>query len=257
MNFVKFTLRDSIGYITLCRSEKRNALNAAFIIELKTAFREAEQNPLVKLIVINAEGDAFCAGADLEYMASLRDNTYEENLADSTMLMELFHAIYTCEKITLACVEGPAIAGGCGLATVCDFVFCTPESLFGYPEVKIGFVPALVSVFLVRRVGEAKAKELLLTGELIVAESAQKIGLVNYIVDPKTIQENVFIFASGLCKKTSLNSVQVTKKLILEVQNLNLHSGLELAAKRNAEVRESADFKKGLTAFLKKEKPLW
>jgi methylglutaconyl-CoA hydratase len=257
MGFVAYSLKNRIGTITLNRPEKRNALNALFVAELTDVFSQAEQDPAVKIIILAANGEAFCAGADLEYMESLLQNSFEENLQDSQNLMGLFKKIYSCSKVTIACVQGHAIAGGCGLATVCDFVFSTPESLFGYTEVKIGFVPALVSVFLVRRLGESRTKELLLTGELLAAPKALEIGLVNFISDSGQIMEKVIIFATGLCQNTSSNSIQVTKELIIEIQNLDLHSGLELAAVKNAEVRASEDFKKGIQAFLRKEKPSW
>ncbi len=257
MNYVTYISKNRIGYITLNRPEKRNALNFAFIAELKEVFLEAEKDDSVKVLVLKANGETFCAGADLEYMESIQHNSFKENLADSTHLMELFRQIYLCPKIVIACVQGHAIAGGCGLATVCDFVFSAPESLFGYTEVKLGFIPALVSVFLLRKIGEAKSKELLLTGNLIKATDAQKIGLINFVVDSNEIEEKVFTFANNLCNTVSENSLNNTKKLISDIQNLNLKSGLELAALKNAEVRESDDFKNGMLAFLKKEKSNW
>jgi methylglutaconyl-CoA hydratase len=257
MEYVRYRIEEKTAFITLSRPLKRNALNALFVAELTAVFSKAEEDTAVKVIVLNAEGEAFCAGADLEYLESLQKNSFEENLQDSKNLMVLFEKIYTNSKVTIACVQGHAIAGGCGLATVCDFVFTTPESLFGYTEVKIGFVPALVSVFLVRRIGAGRSKELLLAGDLISAETALKIGLVTFIEPSGLIQQKVSTFASNVSKNTSGNAVYVTKKLISEVQKLDLHSGLELAAVTNAEVRESDDFKKGLNAFLNKEKPAW
>lgn len=257
MEYVDYRIEAKIAFITLNRPSKRNALNALFVSELTAVFSNAEADSAVKVIVLNAEGEAFCAGADLEYLESLRKNSYEENLQDSKNLMLLFEQIYTSQKVTIACVQGHAIAGGCGLATVCDFVFTTPESLFGYTEVKIGFVPALVSVFVVRRIGEGRSKELLLTGDLISADKALKIGLVSFIEAADAIRDKVLSFAVSIVKNTSGNAVLITKKLISEVQKLDLHSGLELAAATNAEVRESDDFKKGLNAFLNKEKPAW
>ena len=257
MDYVRYLVEDRIAFVTLNRPLKRNALNGHFVSELTTVFSDAEADSNVKVIVLNAEGEAFCAGADLEYLESIRKNSFEENLQDSKNLMVLFEGIYTSKKVTIACVEGHAVAGGCGLATVCDFVFTTPASLFGYTEVKIGFVPALVSVFLVKRIGEGRCRELLLSGNLIAAETALRIGLVTFMEEAELIRQKVLTFARDISKNTSGNAVFVTKKLISEVQKLDLHSGLELAAVRNAEVRESNDFKKGLNAFLNKEKPLW
>lgn len=257
MEYVTYISKDRIGYITLNRPEKRNALNFVFIAELKATFLLAEKDPAVKVLVLKANGEVFSAGADLDYMESLQHNTFEENLKDSTHLMELFRQIYLCPKIVIACVHGHAIAGGCGLATVCDFVFSTPDALFGYTEVKLGFIPALVSVFLLRKIGEARSKELLLTGELIKATDAQKTGLINFVVDSSEIEEKVYMFADNLCKTTSESSLAATKNLLSKIQNSDLNSALELAALRNAEIRESEDFKNGIHAFLKKEKSNW
>lgn len=257
MKFVKFELKDRVGYVILNRPEKRNALNAEFVEELKTTFRNAEKDTSVKVIVIKANGDAFCAGADLGYLKTLQTNSYEENLADSTALMELFQLIYSLKKVVIAQVEGHAIAGGCGLATVCDFVFAVPEVKFGYTEVKIGFIPAIVSLFLLRKIGEAKSKELLLSGHLIDSSVAHKFGLVNYISPLVEIDEKVFIFAQKLCLENSSQSMEMTKKLISNVQHLSISDGLKLAAAENAKARETEDCKKGITAFLNKEKIKW
>ncbi len=257
MHFATYHSQDRIGYVTLNRPEKRNALNAVFITELKEAFLAAENDNACKVIILQAKGDAFCAGADLEYMESLRTNTFEENFKDSSHLMELLQQIYLCSKIVIASVNGHAIAGGCGLASVCDFSFSTDKALFGYTEVKLGFIPALVSVFLLRKIGEARTKELLLTGDLINAGEAQRIGLINYVVEASDLVEKVFIFASNLCKNASGNSLSQTKRLITDIQNLDLNSSLELAARKNAEIRNSDDFRKGIQSFLNKDKLSW
>jgi len=156
MRLVKYTVEDRVGYISLNRPEKRNALSYEMVTELKQAFNNAEEDESCKVIILQAEGKVFCAGADLAYLQQLQNNTYEENLEDSTHLMELFKQIYTSSKIVIAKVHGHAIAGGCGLATVCDFSFTVPEAKFGYTEVKIGFIPAIVKVFLLRKIGEGK-----------------------------------------------------------------------------------------------------
>ena len=157
-NFVNYNCKERVGYITLNRPEKRNALNAQFVTDLKEAFTHAEKDNDCKVIVLKTKGDAFCAGADLAYLKELQSNSYDENLADSTHLMELFQQIYTLPKVVIAQIQGHAIAGGCGLASVCDLAIATTESKFGYSEVKIGFIPAIVSVFLIKQIGVAKAK---------------------------------------------------------------------------------------------------
>ena len=177
----EYAVSDRIAYITLNRPEKRNALNQELVNALRDAFEKAESDQAVKVIVLKANGDSFCAGADLGYLQQLQKFSYDENLADSKNLRDLFLQIYTSGKVVVAEVQGSAIAGGCGLATVCDFVFSAPEAKFGYTEVKIGFIPAIVMVFLLRKIGEGKSKELLLSGKLISAEDARNMGLVNHI----------------------------------------------------------------------------
>ncbi len=150
MEYVNYHYKDRIAYITLNRPNKRNALNFEVVTQLKNHFNKAEEDNNVKVVVLKAEGDVFCAGADLEYLQQLQKNTYEENLKDSTNLMELYRTIYSLKKVVIAQVNGHAIAGGAGLVSVCDFAFSVPDANFGYTEVKIGFIPAIVMVFLLR-----------------------------------------------------------------------------------------------------------
>ncbi|WP_420388643.1 enoyl-CoA hydratase/isomerase family protein [Roseivirga sp.] len=257
MNFVEYTVKDRIGTITLNRPDKRNALNERVVSELKQAFARAAEDDSVKVIVLAARGSAFCAGADLAYLQQLQQNTYEENLADSSHLKELFYQIYTHPKVVIAKIQGHAIAGGCGLATVCDFSFAVEEAQFGYTEVRIGFIPAIVKVFLLRKIGEGKSKELLLSGELITAQEAKGFGLINHVVQPDELDEKVSEFARKLVKKNSGQSMQFTKQMIAAVQEMGLEEGLDYAAEQNAKARASEDCQKGIAAFLNKEKPSW
>jgi methylglutaconyl-CoA hydratase len=257
MKFVKVEIKERVGYIILNRPDKRNALNAEFVEELKSAFSAAEKNDAIKVIVLKANGSAFCAGADLGYLKTLQANTYQENLEDSRNLMELFKLIYQLKKVVIAQVEGHAIAGGCGLATVCDFVYAVPDIKFGYTEVKIGFIPAIVSLFLLRKIGETRGKELLLSGDLIDTLEGEKYGLVNKIAPSIEIAEKVFIFAKRLCEQNSEQSMSLTKQLIANVQNISISEGLELAATENAKARETNDCKNGIAAFLNKENLTW
>lgn len=255
--FITLAVRERIGWITLNRPEKRNALNFTLVTELRDAFAKAEADERVKVIVLKAEGKAFCAGADLEYLQRLQTFTYEENLADSTNLMELYRSIYRNRKIVIAQIEGAAIAGGCGLATVCDFAFAIPEATFGYSEVKIGFIPAIVMAFLIRKTGETRAKELLLSGETINAETAARYNLINRVIDNDLISGFVREFALKLCTQNSSASMEFTKKMIGDVPSLPLDDGLRFAAKMNAHARGTEDCKKGIAAFLNKEKLEW
>lgn len=257
MSLVEYCTTDRIATITLNRPEKRNALNGTMVSALKAAFVRATNDESAKVIILKGNGKVFCAGADLEYLQELQRNTYEENLEDSNNLKDLFLAIYSNPKVVIAQVHGHAIAGGCGLATVCDFVYTVPDAGFGYTEVKIGFVPAIVKVFLLRRVGEGKAKELLLTGEWINAKKALEIGLVNKIVNEKELEEVVQEFALSLCENNSGQSMALTKKMIAEIQSMDLKDATDYAAKMNAQARSTEDCKRGIAAFLNKEELKW
>jgi methylglutaconyl-CoA hydratase len=257
MEYIQYSVANRIGYITLNRPDKRNALNYEVVAELKRAFNTAAEDASVKVIVLKANGKAFCAGADLAYLQQLQKNTYEENLADSSHLKELFHQIYTLNKVVIAQIEGHAIAGGCGLATVCDFSFSVPDAKFGYTEVRIGFIPAIVKVFLLRKIGEAKSKQLLLTGELIDANEAKVVGLINEVVSANEIQEKVASFAQMLIKNNSGQSMTFTKQMIAKVQGMSLEDGLQYAAEMNATARASEDCRKGIASFLNKEPIEW
>jgi methylglutaconyl-CoA hydratase len=257
MEYILTEKKDRIHEIILNRPDKRNALSSEFVKELREAVNEANDDDNIRVLLISARGKAFSAGADLAYLQQLQNNSYEENLADSSNLMELFHSIYYHNKIVIAQVEGHALAGGCGLATVCDFVFSVPEAKFGYTEVKIGFIPAIVMFFLLRKIGEAKSRELLLTGKLINAEEAKSFGLINEIIAPEQIGEYVRNFALGLCKDTSPQAVALTRKMIADIQHLPARAALEYAAAQNAHARATNDCKKGIGAFLNKQDIVW
>jgi methylglutaconyl-CoA hydratase len=257
MNLVTYHTQDRIGYITLNRPEKRNALSHELVQELKQAFAQAEKDEGAKVIVLKANGEAFCAGADLAYLQQLQKFSLEENIADSNHLKELFLQIYQLKKVVIAQVQGHALAGGCGLATICDFVFAIPEAKFGYTEVKIGFIPALVSIFLIRKIGEQKAKQLLLSGDLIQGEETIRLGLVNFLASKENLEQEVTNYAQRLIKNNSGQSMQLTKRLIADVQSMQLQEALDFAANQNAQARATDDCKKGIAAFLNKAEFNW
>lgn len=257
MKLIDYSVKDRIGFITLNRPEKRNALSFELVEELKATFAHAEGDESVKVIVLKANGDAFCAGADLSYLQKLQNFSKEENLSDSRHLKELFYQIYTLNKVVVAQVQGHALAGGCGLATVCDFVYAAPEAKFGYTEVKIGFIPAIVMIFLLRKIGEQKARHLLLSGQLVNGEDALHFGLVNKIVSKENLAIEVIDFANKLIKNNSGQAMALTKIMIGEVQSMKLEDALEYAASMNVAARASNDCKKGIQAFLNKEDLSW
>lgn len=246
-----------IAYITLNRPEKRNAFSRQLVGELKDAFAAAAADDMVKAIILRAEGKVFSAGADLDYLQSLQSLSYEENLEDSTYLKDLYLQIYTLPKVVIAEVQGHAIAGGCGLATVCDWVITVPEAKFGYTEVKIGFIPAIVAVFLLRKIGEGRARELLLSGDLISAEKALQFGLVNEIVPATHLRQRVEELAARLCTSNSSQAMAATKRLVTQVGHMTTQEALAYAAAQNALARATPDCKRGIAAFLNKETIVW
>ncbi|WP_338790957.1 enoyl-CoA hydratase-related protein [Bernardetia sp. MNP-M8] len=255
--YTNYEVKNRIAFITLNRPEKRNAFSDELVEELKTNFSKAENDSTVKVIVLKANGDVFCAGADLGYLQTLQTNSYQENLGDSSSLKDLYEQIYMLSKPTVAQVQGHALAGGCGLVSVCDFVFSVPKAKYGYTEVKIGFVPAIVMYFLIRKIGEARARHLLISGNLIKAEKAEQYGIVTEIVEAEDLEQTVLDFCQNICDTNSAQAMALTKQAILDVQEKTIPDALRYAAELNAKARMTEDCKKGIGAFLNKEKISW
>ncbi len=248
---IKYKSENSMGILTLNRPEKRNALHPDLIKQLKEKLLEIENNEQVKVLIITGEGKAFCAGADLEYLNKLREFSSADNEKDSRELAELFLMIYNFPKPVIAAVNGAAIAGGCGLASVCDFIIVNEEySKFGYTEVKIGFLPAMISTFIIRKVGEGLARQLLLSAELINGKRAYEIGFANYLYN--NVLDGAVEVASNLIKNSSY-SMKITKELIKTVSQLSVEEAVEYCIKLNTISRSSEDFKTGLESFLNKK----
>lgn len=248
---IKYETKDEIGIITLNRPEKRNALHPDMISQLKSKLNDLENDSNVRVLIITGEGNSFCAGADLEYLSGLQNFSVLENEKDSRSLAELFLKIYNFPKVIIAAVNGAAIAGGCGLASVCDIIVADEvNARFGYSEVKIGFLAAIVSTFLIRRVGEGLAKQLLLTGEVIDGKCAYEIGFVNYINN--NALEQALNIASKI-KTNSQQSILMTKNMIGKVSGLTVEDAVEYCIGLNAISRTTKDFQNGLTNFLIKK----
>jgi methylglutaconyl-CoA hydratase len=249
---IKYLSENETGIILLNRPEKRNALHPEMVRQLKEKLTEIEKDNSIKVVIIAGEGNAFCAGADLEYLNQLRNYSVNENENDSQSLAELFLQIYKLSKPTIASVNGPAIAGGCGLASVCDFIVANETNAkFGYSEVKIGFIPAIVSVFLIKRVGESASKQLLLSGEIIDAKRAYEIGFVNYLAN-NSMKEALAL--SEKLIKNSFYSMKLTKQMIHSVSNLNVDEAVDYCIKLNTVSRSTEDFRAGLENFLNKKR---
>lgn len=248
---ITFHQKDSTGLITLNRAEVRNALHPDMIKEIIQRLELLANDTRVKSLIITGSGSAFCAGADLNYLKTLQGFSVSDNKNDSELLLNFFRSIYHFPKPVIAAVNGPAIAGGCGLATVCDVIVADEQNArFGYSEVTIGFIPAIVALFLVKRLGEAHAKKLLLTAEVINAQEAYRIGLVDYI--GTNVLDLSFDIASKF-EKNSNESMQYTKQLVHSVSDINTDSLLELASIYNVLGRNTTGFKEGLSKILQKK----
>jgi methylglutaconyl-CoA hydratase len=254
-NTIQLAYEGAVATITLNRPDKRNAISFELIDDLLQALDEVSKSEATVLILTGA-GKAFCSGMDLENLKSLPGRTPEQNLSDSRAMVQLFRALYEFPKVTIAAVNGPAIAGGTGLALLCDFTLAVPEAKFGYTEVRIGFVPAIVSTFLLRQVGEKQARDLLLTGRIFGSEEAQRMGLINEIVPPESLLARAQELAAILMANSSA-SLRATKQLLTDHARAELDSQIDSAVRENAAIRSTADFREGITAFLEKRKPVW
>jgi methylglutaconyl-CoA hydratase len=241
--------------ITLNRPDKRNAISFELIDDLLRALEEVAKSDAIVLILTGA-GKAFCSGMDLDNLKSLLGRTPEQNLEDSQKMVQLFRSLYEFPKVTIAAVNGAAIAGGTGLALLCDFTLAVPDAKFGYTEVRIGFVPAIVSTFLLRQIGEKQARDLLLTGRIFDADEAMRLGLLAEIVVPENLMSRANDLAAVLLANSAA-SLRATKKLLTDHARAELDAQIESAVRENAAIRTTADFREGITSFLEKRKPVW
>lgn len=254
---VECTQMESIGIITLNRPEKRNAFNPELVAQVNKAMDKLNANPAIRAIIIRATGESFSAGADLSYIQSLRNNSYEENLGDSLRLAAMFESIYQSPKLTYSAVSGHALAGGCGLAMVTDFCLATENASFGFTETRIGFIPALVSVYLRYKLRAGDIRELLLSARIINAKEAIEIGMVNTLLDQTNFEAECLQHIERQISELSGDAVALTKEL-LRAQREQEHSAmLNTAAEFNARARSTADCIKGMDAFLNKTKISW
>ena len=245
----------ALATITLNRPEKRNAISFELISDLMRALDGVARSS-ARVLIVTGAGKAFCSGMDLENLKALIGRSPEQSLEDSRTMVRLFRTIYEFPKVTIAAVNGAAIAGGTGLALLCDFTLAIPEAKFGYTEVRIGFVPAIVSTFLLRQVGEKQARDLLLTGRIFDAQEALRLGLINEIVEPDKLMDRAHELAAQLLEN-SPTSLGCTKRLLMEHARSELDAQIESAVRENAAIRQTADFCEGVTSFLEKRKPRW
>jgi len=243
--------------IVLNRPERKNALTPEMQEELIGALEAAASDPSCRVVVLAGAGnDAFCSGLDLAALQGMNDKTEAEHTADAARISKMFRTMYELPKPTIAAVHGLALAGGAGLATMCDFTLAVPGAKFGYTEARIGFVPALVSAYLVLQIGEKRARDLLLTGRMFSAEEGLRLGLVTEVVEAEELAGRVVALAA-LLVGNSPESMRATKALLAAQNKAWLDAALEASMRANAEARGTYDFKEGVAAFLEKRKPVW
>lgn len=257
MSYVTIVVAEEDGVltITLNRPERRNALTPEMQTELIGAMEQAAASDC-QVVVFAGAGEAFCAGLDLSSLQSMNEKSAVEHTADAERIALMFRTLYELPKPTVAVVHGAAIAGGTGIATMCDFTLAAPGAKFGYTEAKIGFVPALVSAYLILQIGEKRARELLLTGRFFTSEEAARLGLVTEVVEPERIAARAAELVA-LLKANSPESMAATKRLLAAQNKEWLDAAIAQSLAANAEARSTHDFKEGVSAFLEKRRPVW
>jgi methylglutaconyl-CoA hydratase len=242
--------------LSLNRPEKRNALSPELIEELLAALDAIEAEDAVRVLIIIGEGPAFCSGMDLEYLKGLAGQTEEQNRADAQRTTRMFRRLWSFPKPLIAAVNGPAMAGGCGIATLADFTLASEEAKFGYTEVRVGFIPALISAFLQLQVGEKVARDLLLSGRIFGAAEAKSLGLVTQIVPATQLLGTARELATSLAANSPA-ALRTTKRLFVKCSEDELIRRLNLGIEESVAIRKTPDFREGLAAFLEKRKPKW
>jgi methylglutaconyl-CoA hydratase len=248
---VLYAVEGAVAVVTLNRPEKRNALNDAVVEGLKVALRAADADEAVRVCVVTGAGADFCSGADLAALQKISDSSILENHDDARSLMELFALVRRMRVPVVAAVRGRALAGGCGLATACDLVLAARSARFGYPEVKIGFVPAMVMAILRRNVSEKRAFELATRGGEIGAEEAERVGLVNRVFDDEAFESEVESYVAGF-ERVSRSAVALTKRLLYQMDAMTFDAALEAGVDVNTIARMTDDCRRGVARFLKK-----
>ncbi|PIO49149.1 MAG: methylglutaconyl-CoA hydratase [[Chlorobium] sp. 445] len=255
---LRYEVCERVAYITLNRPEKRNALTPTLITELRHAFQHAQDDAGVRVVVLQAEGKAFCAGLDLDELRALSAKSAMDNLYDSETLAALFREIYTHRKFVISKVQGAAFAGGCGLACAADVVIADRDhAKFSYSEAKIGFVPAIVAALILRRSRHAGVREMLLRAHVLSADDALRLGLINYSVPSHDITSFTEQLAQDVCHTTSPMSIELTKRLLWSVETMSLDDAINFAMHLNAFSRQTSDLQKGIASFLTKEPIQW
>ncbi len=250
---IRVTRDAGIGRIVLARPEKKNALDKTTATELHSALLSLDEDPGVNVVLLSADGEDFCAGADLEALESLIDAGRDELESDASALGRVFLAIRALAKPVIAAVHGRALAGGAGLANACDIVLAHENAQFGYPEVRVGFVPAMVMTMLRRSVGEKRAFDLVVTGRTISASEAVETGLASRMISAPEWTSSIEVTASMLARM-SPSAVRMTKRLFYDLDGRDFQDSIAYGVETNVNVRETADFKEGVRRFLQRSR---
>ncbi len=254
---LKYSTDQRVCLITMNRPDKRNTLDDTMVQELTNAFVAASKDPAVKVIVLTGSGAYFCAGEDLEYFERGASLDFGRCVDDAKLVMRLAQIIYSIRKPVIAKVNGPAHAGGCLLTVICDFVIASEKASFGFTEVRSGLLPALAVPFLVKKIGEGKARELMLRGSVISAAQAKLAGLVTTVVLPEYLDSETAALATELCTGVSASSMGLLKEMFASMEGMKFGEAVEYASNMHAAGRMTEESKKGAEAILKKEKILW
>jgi methylglutaconyl-CoA hydratase len=258
MNYttVKYEKDGRVGRVTFCRPEVHNAFNGMVITEMADVFRRIDEDPDIRVVVVTGEGKSFCAGADLNWMREVIQQSFDENLAESNALADLFYQIYTCKRPVVGKINGAAIGGGTGFVAVCDIAIAAASAKFSFSEVKIGVVPACIGPYVLKKMGEGKARELFITGERMEADRAFQVGLVNKVVEDDRLDAEIEKLVHSIIT-SGPDAVAVAKKLVSEVPGMTPEQYKPFTAEMIAHLRISDEGQEGMAAFLEKRKPAW
>jgi methylglutaconyl-CoA hydratase len=253
---IQYQKRESVGYADFNRPEIHNAFNSTVIREMLDLFSQLEKDEDLRLVVLSGKGKSFCAGADLNWMRSVVTQSFEQNLAESNELADLFYKIYTFKRPIIGKINGAAIGGGTGFVAVCDIAIAARSAKFSFSEVKIGVVPACIGPYVIKKMGEGKARELFITGERMKAERAFQVGLVNKVVDDEQLHDEVDTLVESVLS-SGPEAVAMAKKLVSEVPSMTPDQFKPYTAEMIARLRVSDEGQEGMDAFLNKRPPKW
>lgn len=253
---ILFSREERIAWIYFNRADVHNAFNARVIDELNESLENIKKDGSIRVLILSGKGKSFCAGADLNWMRKIIHFSYEQNLEESRKLAEVLYKLYSLKQATIARVNGATIGGGTGFLCACDIAISSEEAVFGLSEVKIGLVPAAISPYVLRKIGEGKARELFLTGERITAQKALEIGLVNRVVPVEKLDDEVRKVVE-LLLSSGPEAIASCKELIEKVPGMTFKDARDFTARMIADLRVSEEGQEGMAAFLEKRKPNW